>query len=279
MTVAAGAAEVNPYSSIAGFDRVRAMRGIGVFVPVVMGLWVTAWAADVPGTATIAYVKDGDSLVRAGGGDIRLVDINAPEGPHDGLTAEPFAEAARARVRELALGKTVRLEPAPHPTDKYGRLLAEVYLPDGRWLQGLLVQEGLAEVYTFADNAVRPAELLKLEAQARAARRGIWSLPRWQVKDADTCCAPDFIGLFQLVRGKVLASGQGKEMMYLNFGPDRHRDFTIAIPRTDLKYFKKAGIDPVNNYKGKTVLAHGFIAPIEGVEMRVTHPAQIEVLD
>lgn len=249
-----------------------------------------AFAVDVqPGdvlTATVRYVKDGDTFVVNDGQDVRFVDINTPEGPHDGAPAEPFAEAARARVRELTTGKTVRLKIADKGHDKYGRWLADVYLPDPRsgagaggiWLNALMVREGFAHVYTFADDAMHPAELLKLEQEARAANRGIWSHPRWRVKDASTCCAPEYIGIFQVVQGRVLSTGQGKKAMYLNFGTDYHRDFTVVIEKKDLKNFKKAGIDPLATYAGKVLRLHGFTDPVEGVEMRLTHPAQIEIV-
>ena len=64
----------------------------------------------------------------------------------------------------------------------------------------------------------------------------------------------------------------------MNFGPDYHKDFSVAIPLDDMKYFKKADIDPASAYLGKRVRVHGYTEPVEGVEMRITHPAQIEVL-
>ncbi|HEX2859109.1 MAG TPA: thermonuclease family protein [Alphaproteobacteria bacterium] len=241
------------------------------------------FAVDVqPGevvTATVKYVKDGDTFVVNEGQDVRFVDINTPEGPHDGAPAEPFAEAARARVKALATGRTVKLKIADKAYDRYGRWLADIYLPDGTWLNGLLVREGLAHVYTFADNTMHPDQLLKFEQEARAANRGIWSHPRWRVKDAAACCAPEFIGIFQVVQGKVLSTGQGKKAMYFNFGTDYHTDFTAVIEKKNLKNFKKAGIDPLAVYAGKTLRLHGFTDPVEGVEMRLTHPAQIEVVN
>lgn len=235
-----------------------------------------------PFAAEVAYVKDGDTIViKLNGGeqDVRLVDINTPEGPHNGAPAEPFADAARTRMRDLSLHHTVKLVPATKGRDKYNRLLADVYLPDGTWLNAEMVREGFAHVYTFADDAMHPAQLLALEQEARAAGRGIWGHPRWRVKDAATCCAPAYIGIFQVVEGTVQSTGQGQKVLYLNFGPDYHTDFTVVIEKKDLRNFKAAGIDPLAAYAGKKLRLHGFTDPIEGVEMRVTHPAQVEVLN
>ena len=94
------------------------------------------WAADVPQQGRVVFVKDSDTVVLASGQDVRLVDINTPEGPVGDLPAEPFADEARARLRSLVLNRDVRLEAARQPYDKYGRLLAQIYVSD-TWLNGL----------------------------------------------------------------------------------------------------------------------------------------------
>lgn len=60
-------------------------------------------------------------------------------------------------------------------TDRYGRTIADVILPDGRSLNHQMVREGMAWWY----RAVVPGdrELERLEAEARAAKRGLWSQP------------------------------------------------------------------------------------------------------
>jgi micrococcal nuclease len=70
----------------------------------------------------------------------------------------------------LAFGKTVRI--VPRDTDRYGRTVAEVILPDGRSLNREMVREGLA--WWYREYTPHDAELARLEAKARAARRGLW---------------------------------------------------------------------------------------------------------
>ena len=56
-------------------------------------------------------------------------------------------------------------------TDRYGRLVAEVILSDGRNLRHALVQAGMAwwhRRYVPSD-----ATLVQLEAEAKAAKRGL----------------------------------------------------------------------------------------------------------
>lgn len=251
---------------------------------VLLGLWpllvCAAAAPQPPETAKVIQVFDGDTLVLAGGDRVRLVDINTPEGPHDGNPAEPFADEARARLKQLTLNQTITLVPSRKPRDVYGRRLAHIYVGT-TWVNGLLVEEGLATAYTFADNAMKADAVLKLEQQARAAKRGMWALPRWQVRNATTCCAATDMGKFQIVAGKILSSGGDKDHIYLNFGPDYRTDFTVRITRKDAKrYFAKQGIkDIAKAYVGHKVRVHGPVVPVYGAMVVVSHPAQLEVLD
>ena len=60
-------------------------------------------------------------------------------------------------------------------TDRYGRLVAEVRLADGRSLNRELVQAGMA--WWYKDYAPKDTELARLEAAARQAKQGLWSEP------------------------------------------------------------------------------------------------------
>ncbi|MCP5405719.1 MAG: thermonuclease family protein [Pseudomonadaceae bacterium] len=246
-----------------------------------MAVWayVALAAAQAP-MPTVVQVFDGDTVALNTGERVRLLDINTPEGPHHGAPAEPLADAARTHLAALVLDKPVRLELGKTRRDRYGRLLAHIYLQDGTWLNGRMVEDGLAVAYTFADNHLYARRVLLLEQQAREAKRGLWALPRWRVKDAETCCAPDEMGLFQVVEGTVTGSGGDKNFIYLNFGPDYRTDFTIRIARKDLKHFKEWGIKkPDDFYKGKSVRVHGVVQPVYGAMVVVSHPAQVEVVE
>jgi len=130
----------------------------------------------------VERVFDGDSLVLASGEgertEVRLFGIDAPE------RTQPFSAKARSFTSGLALGREARL--ARRGTDAYGRTLAEVFLPDGRSLNREIVGAGLA--WWYRRYAPEERELAALEAQARAARRGLWSdpapVPPWDFRAA-----------------------------------------------------------------------------------------------
>jgi micrococcal nuclease len=114
----------------------------------------------------VIQVKDGDSIVITYGQEIRLSHIDAPEWD------QPWGEQASERVKELALNKRVTLKCIGK--DRYGRTLAEVTLPDGRILNHVLVEEGLAWHYRRYSN---DRYYQQLELEARAKKRGLWSDP------------------------------------------------------------------------------------------------------
>lgn len=134
--------------------------------------------------AFVTRVVDGDTLDVSISGRterVRLLGIDAPELPHEGVPEEPFAREATAFVRRLTRGRRVTLSPEPghEDRDSYGRLLRYVTLPDGRCLNVLLVCEGYARLFARVRLA-HGDELRACEKAARAEGRGLWSHPRHQ---------------------------------------------------------------------------------------------------
>lgn len=243
-----------------------------------------AWGEGIPVTATVARVIDGDTVALDSGLRVRLLDINAPELAHDGAEAEPYGPAAAAGLRAMIEGKPVTLETGNTPKDRYGRVLAHLFTPDGGWVNGGMVAAGLAHVYTFPDNALYGPQLEALEATARAEQKGFWRLPRWRVRDAATCCADEDVGRFILVRGTVrqvaVLGSRGKDQrVYLNFGDDYRTDLSAEIRGRDVRAFEAAGITDFNAaYAGKTVLIRGIAMPVNGTLIRLTHSGQIAIV-
>ena len=117
--------------------------------------------------ARVVSVIEGDTLVVLKQGTkqkIRLNGIDCPE--HD----QPFGFEARQVTADLTLGKDVLVKKVRK--DHQGRLVADVTLPDGQSLAHTLVRAGLAWWYRkYSSDPV----LAGLEAEARAAKRGLWA--------------------------------------------------------------------------------------------------------
>jgi micrococcal nuclease len=134
-----------------------------------------------PNGATVVRVVDGDTLKVSVGGrerSVRLLGIDTPETHRPGTPIECGGPEASAHMKALVQpGTAVRLEPDPTQdrTDRYGRLLAYVRLPDGRLAEDEQLRAGWAMSYVYRGRPVaRYAELRRAEAAGRAARRGVW---------------------------------------------------------------------------------------------------------
>lgn len=130
-------------------------------------------------TGTVTAVKDGDTIVvlddRNRPVKVRLEGIDAPE------FKQPYGRAAKKYASSLAFGKTVTVTGTG--TDRYGRVLGDVILPDGRSLQEEMLKAGLAWHYKHFNSSQRLADL---ETEAREAGRGLWAdlnpTPPWEFR-------------------------------------------------------------------------------------------------
>ena len=130
-----------------------------------------------PREAKVTRVIDGDTAVLEGGARVRFLGIDAPEMEQDGHPADFLAHQSKDYVVELIQGKTVRLEYDRERYDRYGRLLAYLYLPDGAMVNLVVVRQGLARVYSQAPNLRHQETLNAAQQEAMAAGRGLWQKP------------------------------------------------------------------------------------------------------
>ncbi len=234
-----------------------------------------------PEQARTVEIVDGDTLLLETGQQVRLVGIQAPKLPlgRPNFQAWPLAEEAKAALSGLALGHEVRLAYGGRRMDRHGRLLAQLYAvgEDGTelWIQGALLEAGMARVYSFADNRALVPEMLALETRARAQRRGIWAHPYYAIRDPEAADA--HIGSFQLIEGRVLETAVVRGRAYLNFGADWREDFTVTMAPNVRRGFAAEGIDP-RDYQAARIRVRGWLKSFNGPMIEVTHPEQIEVL-
>lgn len=223
-------------------------------------------------------VTDGDTLVLDSGETVRLTGIQAPKLGlgRPGFKDWPLAHQARTALQQLTERQTLRLHFGGAQKDRHGRTLAHLYRKaDGLWVQGELLRQGWARVYSFSDNRALAPEMLALEGEARTAKRGIWAHPFYAVQTPQQLGA--YRNSFQLVQGKVLKSARIRDYIFLNFGEDYKTDFTVVIERTNWRRFETAGIDPIS-FGGRTVRVRGWLEYWNGPALQITHPEQIEVL-
>lgn len=160
------------------------LRHIFVALLLIVQLCACQQAEAISGQVTFVY--DGDTIEVENIGRVRLLGIDAPEvkgSERDRFYQHNF-QISPATLRSVARqashfvirhsrNQIVRLEFGQDRIDSYGRTLAYVYLPDGRLLNQLLIEEGLAAVFRRADFELKD-QFMAAEAVARNNRRGLW---------------------------------------------------------------------------------------------------------
>ncbi len=128
----------------------------------------------------VVKVVDGDTLdVDAADGlenrpttRIRLWGVDTPETKHGPVSH--FGPEAAAYTKSLTFGLQVRLRLLASQTrGKYRRLLAYVFLPDGRMLNLLLIEKGFGYADPRFDHPEKAAFAAAMK-RARRERRGLW---------------------------------------------------------------------------------------------------------
>ncbi|WP_300409071.1 cell wall-binding repeat-containing protein [Lagierella sp.] len=106
---------------------------------------------------------------------IRLLLVDTPESVHpDEKRNVEYGKIASKYTKSLIEGKKVNLELDIQERDKYGRILAYVYLENGDMLNELLLQKGHAKVMAIPPNIKYVTEFRKLEKQAKDQNIGVW---------------------------------------------------------------------------------------------------------
>jgi micrococcal nuclease len=131
------------------------------------------------GFVTVTKVVDGDTywIIDSAKKEIkiRLIGIDAPESrnsfkKHIGH----YGKESKIYLKNLILGKKIKLEYDVDKTDQYGRTLAYAYLSDGTFVNTELVKNGYALVMTIPPNVKYAEILLKHQNEARINKRGLW---------------------------------------------------------------------------------------------------------
>ncbi len=117
----------------------------------------------------VEKVIDGDSLRVRGVGEVRLIGVDTPE------WNAPFGKEASAFTRRLVEGKQVRLQYDQQRTDKYGRTLACVHLPNGVFVNEMLIQHGYGRLIKRFPFRYRD-RFQRYEREARRAGLGLWGV-------------------------------------------------------------------------------------------------------
>lgn len=225
-------------------------------------------------TVEVDRVWDGDTLRLADGRKLRLIGINAPELSRDGQPAQPLAiDAKNALSTILATSRQrIALDYGSDSQDKYQRTLADIYLPDGRSVQALLLEQGLVTAFTTPPNDRNSVCYRAAEKNAMQQRRGLWALPEYQPRAVHQLSARD--NGFRRITGMVSDVSQKRGAVWIYFGAR----LKVRIDANDSIYFKP---DWLQSLRGKSLEIRGWLHPDPDNTffMQLRHPDAITLLE
>jgi endonuclease YncB( thermonuclease family) len=240
-------------------------------IPPARFLWLLLVLVVGPGpavgqeSATVARVLAGNLLELGDGGVVRLAGIRPPDA--GGLAAQ-----AQAALAGLVEHRELRLEPANQARDRHGRLVAQLWRDDGLWLQGALLDQGLAQVQTRPGEVALAAKMSARERAARESGVGVWA--RGGLTPIPAAEVRRLVGSFQIVEGRVVRVALTERYVYLNFGADWRTDFTLRVARKGERGFRQAGIE-LEELAGREVEVRGYVLEAGGPLIELSHPEQI----
>jgi len=220
-------------------------------------------------------IIDGRTFALDDGREVRLAAIETP-------AAGASAAQAKEALETLLADKAVVLKGLATDRDRYGRLVAQVFVVENgseRWVQPELLAAGHARVAARVGDRACASQLLAHESAGRRAVLGLWSDPYYGLRRADdpTTVATER-GRFAIVEGRVLSVRESGGTIYVNFGRRWSEDFTITIAKRHERVFTAAGMEP-RTLAGRHVRVRGWIEERGGPWIEAMRPEQIEVVE
>ncbi|MGD0188131.1 MAG: thermonuclease family protein [Roseiarcus sp.] len=255
----------------------RSRPGAALVLALALAQPASAACGVAAGTAKVAEVVerleirlDDGRLVRLAGLDVPVSARGAPE----------TAAEARAFLASRLAGREVGLAAFAAKPDRWGRILADLSLPEpvggAASVASLLLSQGFARVRPEFETRGCVGERLAAERKARQSGLGLWSDPDYSVLEAaDVEGLAEWDGHFVLVEGVVRRVGVGRTRLYLDFGG---RDgFTVLVARKSQSAFQSAGV-PLSALAGEKIRVRGVLDDRFGPRLEITEPLMVERL-
>ena len=207
-------------------------------------------------TVTWDYIVDGDTLWLKDGRKVRFAAINTPETEHDGLASEPFGDAATAKLRSmLEASSKLMLQKAGRGEDHHGRVLGNIFLPDGKSLEAILLRQGLGFQIFSEGNSPYTSCFSQQEQVARTAGSGVWSGKPVLDINQDKLSQG-----FHLIQGRVAEVRTPRNSDY----------FWVELKGPLVLRVLKAGADErqLRNLTGRKVEVRGWVIPDKNNKQR-----------
>lgn len=259
--------------------------------------------------ARVRRVYDGDTIEVEFRGEterVRYIGIDTPEMSDPRPAIEEMAREAAAANRALVDDRAVRLEFDVQERDRYGRLLAYVWVGD-TLVNERLVRDGFARAGSYPPNVRRQDRLRRAERAAREDGRRLWDgrlgdqplrLPdgaaaqssprptppgragsgnRWPADRRPADLPPGTTAVCDSVAGARRLPGDDG-LTFLNLGHDYpDQALTVVIEARDRASFASP---PEQAYRRQRICVTGVVSEYRGrPQIRVRSPEQIVIQD
>lgn len=225
-------------------------------------------------------IIDASTILMKDGKIVRLLGIEYPYAPGND-TGDDVMKAKERLVKLLKEGTEVMLYQSRNAktgrVNRMGHLRAHLVVKkDERWINGTILAEGLGWAMTDQDVAEMADQLYATESAARKANAGLWAKDsRYPLLTPET--AMEGSGTFRVVEGTVAKTASIKNNLYLNFGNDWKKDFTVMITPAVRKSLARRGIDPMA-FAGAKIRVRGWLREWNGPFMELETAERIEIL-
>ncbi len=224
-------------------------------------------------THVVARVEPSGSLILDDGREVVLMGalLATPPQPENG---------PNPALRALLEGRPVELAFAGRRFDRYGRLLAHVFVRTGEqrlWVQGHLIEAGLARAYALPGHTTCLVELITHEQRARQRASALWGQAHFQDRDvSDARALLRYRDTFQSVVGRVENVVKVRGETVLIFTAEGLSGFNVTIPRPARA--STSGLKSWSDLRGKTVRVRGWVDQRRGPAITLNDAREIEVL-
>ena len=187
---------------------------------------------------------------------------------------------AASALAQLVVGQTLKYATVRKRRDRYGRQHVHAFLETAerrRWIQSVMVELGHARVAAENLSNACARELLKREEEARSQRLGLWRNAGYGVRSANKPWhLLRYRGSYQIVEGIVSEVTQLRSKIFINFGKNKHKDFTAGIFGRLAKTARING-QTLDSLRNKRIRISGWISWRGGPFIRVRKIAQISL--
>lgn len=213
----------------------------------------------------IKRVYDGDTIALENGQRVRLLGINTPEIEGRHKHEEPGGLAAKEWLQQQLKDKQVYLEFDQEKYDRYKRLLAHLYLPDGTHLNAAILENGLAVINLIPPNLNHANKLIQAQDKAQKKRLGIWFRPEYAPKSLSALTEKPYG--WNRYTGTPTSIQKSRKYTRLIFNEGTN----IRIANQHLHLFPR-----LETYLGKSLEIHGWVSRKKNrYSILIQHPSAL----